>query len=98
MSIVVRCAHDSILPLRVSILLDVFAHPDAVPSDVQQRLDKPRTTVDRALQDLHVLGLLRYTAAKPAFTDKASWRYKIRNEIDEEVLEDLRRVAMGEEA
>ena len=45
-----RCARDSIPPLRLHILEDVAAHPDASTHEVRKRVRKPRTTVDRELQ------------------------------------------------
>ena len=53
-----RCARDSMPPLRLALLDDVAAHPDASTRDVRTRLNKPRTTVDRQLQALHFLGVL----------------------------------------
>ncbi len=53
-----RVAGDSMPPLRLTVLADVAAHPGARTSEVTKRLQKPRSTVDRVLQELHVLGLL----------------------------------------
>ena len=45
-------------PLRLAILEDIGKHPDSRIIDVRRRLQRPRATADRALQALHVLGLL----------------------------------------
>ena len=37
----IRCARDSMPPLRLAILDDVAAHPDSRTVDVRRRLDKP---------------------------------------------------------
>jgi hypothetical protein len=58
MSLVIRCARDSMPPLRLAILEDIGKHPDSRIIDVRRRLQRPRATADRALQALHVLGLL----------------------------------------
>lgn len=54
----IRCARDSMPPLRLAILDDVASHPGTSTQDVRRRLAKPRTTVDRQLQSLHMLGVL----------------------------------------
>jgi RepB DNA-primase from phage plasmid len=53
-----RCARDSLSPLRRRILLDVAAHPSTRPSEVARRIARPRGTVRRELQALHLLGAL----------------------------------------
>src|SRR5262249_12498386 len=58
MGLVIRCARDSMPPLRLAILEDIAAHPDSRIIDVRRRLQRPRATIDRALQALHILGLL----------------------------------------
>jgi predicted transcriptional regulator len=58
MALVIRCARDSMPPLRLAILEDIAEHPDSRIIDVRRRLQRPRATADRALQALHVLGLL----------------------------------------
>jgi hypothetical protein len=47
-----RCARDSIPPLRLEILRDVLEHPKTRVSDVQRRLHKPLNTVQRYLDAL----------------------------------------------
>jgi hypothetical protein len=58
MRLATRCARDSILPLRRRILLDIAAHSNARPSEVARRIARPRGTVRRELQALHLLGVL----------------------------------------
>jgi hypothetical protein len=58
MTLVIRCARDSMPPLRLAILEDIGKHPASRIIDVRRRLQGPRATADRALQALHVLGLL----------------------------------------
>jgi hypothetical protein len=58
MALVIRCARNSMPPLRLAILEDIGAHPNSRVIDVRRRLQRPRATTDRALQALHILGLL----------------------------------------
>ena len=53
-----RIAGDSIPPLRLAILGDVQAHPRETTTEITKRLQQPRTTVDRVLQELHALRLI----------------------------------------
>jgi len=55
----IRCARDSMPPLRLMILDDLVAHPASSTAEVRTRLGKPRSTVDRQLQALHMLGVLQ---------------------------------------
>jgi hypothetical protein len=58
MASAIRCARNSMPPLRLAILEDIAANPGSRIVDVRRRLQRPRATADRALQALHVLGLL----------------------------------------
>jgi hypothetical protein len=58
MGTAVRCCQDSVPPLRRKVLADVAAHPDSSTADVTKRLQIPRTTADRTLQELQLVGLL----------------------------------------
>jgi hypothetical protein len=58
LQLVIRCARDSMPQLRLQTLHDVAAHPDSTVMAIRKRLQKPRMTVDRTLQALHILGLL----------------------------------------
>jgi hypothetical protein len=58
MQLASRCARDSMAPLRRDILLDLAAHPHSCPQDVHTRITRPRTTTQRELMGLHMLGLL----------------------------------------
>src|SRR5262249_39318495 len=58
MALAIRCARNSMPPLRLAILEDIAANPGSRIIDVRRRQQRPRATADRALQALHVLGLL----------------------------------------
>ena len=54
----IRCARDSVPPIRLTIIDDIAGNPHSSTKDVRQRLGKPRATVDRQLQALHMLGVI----------------------------------------
>jgi len=69
MRLALRCARDSIPPLRRDILLDIAQNPWAEPKDVRKRIEKPRNTVRRELEALHILGLLSCDEEEELFDD-----------------------------
>lgn len=83
----VRCARDSMPPLRLEILLDVAAHPACTTTDVRKRIGKPRSTVDRQLQALQMLGLLVCDEEDHHTGRGQGWRYSVADRIDPAVLD-----------
>ncbi|MGE3513228.1 MAG: ArsR family transcriptional regulator, partial [Vicinamibacterales bacterium] len=81
LALAIRCARDSMPPLRLQILEDVAAHPHSRTGDVRRRIDKPYTTVDRQLQALHMLGVLTVDEVAVA-GGKTSWLYAVAEDID----------------
>lgn len=59
LTLAIRCARDSMPPLRLEILHDLTEHPDSQTLNVARRLNKPRSTVRRQVQALHLLGVLQ---------------------------------------
>lgn len=84
-----RCARDSMPPLRLAILDDVARHPCSQTRDVRRRLEKPRTTVDRQLQSLHMLGVLSCDEEEAEHRGQAvtRWRYRLAEGIHPHVLD-----------
>jgi len=80
----IRCAPDSMPPMRLAILDDVAEHPDSATKEVRKRLGTPRTTVDRQLQALTQLGVLDVDEQKNTYSGRAStvWRYRVGEGID----------------
>jgi len=74
-----RCARDSMPPLRLAILEDVAAHPHSRTRDIRFRLNKPYNTVDRQLQALHMLGVLDCDEIE--VSGKSSWYYSVAENI-----------------
>lgn len=83
-----RCARDSMPPLRLAIIEDVAANPSSTATDVRKRLNKPRATIDRQLQALHMLGVLDCIEQDAELAGKTMtrWRYLLRKDIDPGVL------------
>ena len=79
-----RVARDSVPPLRLLALLDVLDYPGARTREVTRRLQRPRSTVDRVLQELHVLGLL--VVAEDVGQQGTGWQYHLSKTVDPEVL------------
>jgi len=77
----IRCARDSMPPLRLTIIDDLAAHPDSTTADVRRRVNKPRATVDRQLQALHMLGVIDVEEGGQ------SGRYRIADGIDTAALD-----------
>jgi hypothetical protein len=81
----IRCARDSMPPLRLVIIDDLAGHPYSSLADVRKRLNKPRATVDRKLQALHMLGVLDVAESTEMTRDGkqvSRWYYTIADGID----------------
>lgn len=77
-----RIARDCMPPLRLAVLSAVLASDGGTCRDYTRALNKPRTTVDRALQELNLLGLLdQFTA-----DGNETWRYCLADVIEPGLL------------
>jgi hypothetical protein len=85
----IRCARDSMPPLRLAIIDDVAANPNSSTADVRKRLGKPRNTVDRQLQALHMLGVLVCDEVEIPFgaSEKTRWYYRLADGIQPDTLD-----------
>lgn len=85
----IRCARDSMPPLRLSIIDDVAAHPDSSTAEIRKRLGKPRATVDRQLQALHMLGVLTCDEQDVTWAgrDTTRWYYRLGAGIEPTALD-----------
>ena len=70
-----RCARDSMPPLRLALIDDLSEHPSSTPTEVRKRLGKPRATVDRQLKALHILGVL--TLVEVELAKGIAWQYSL---------------------
>lgn len=86
LALAIRVARDSMPPLRLEVLEDVAGNAWTPLREVVKRVDKPRSTVDRQLQSLHLLGLLtvdeEVTVAGMSLRETTTWRYTIAPGID----------------
>ena len=101
MRLALRCARDSIPPLRRDILLDLANNPLSTVRDVRKRISKPRNTVRRELEGMHMLGL---SALRRDRRDQGSdgkeytvFRYRLADDYDEETLRTMADRPAGEE-
>lgn len=85
----IRCARDSMPPLRLAIIDDIAAHPDSSTAEVRKRIGKPRATVDRQLQALHMLGVLECDEQEIQWggRDATRWSYRLADGIDPKTLD-----------
>jgi hypothetical protein len=80
MGVAARCCQDTMPPLRRTVLADVAASPDSPTSDVARRVQIPRKTVDRTLQELQLLGLLEVDRID--YGERVRWIYSLAPRID----------------
>ncbi len=85
--IVARCAADSMPPLRLAALVDLLDHSHSTTAEVRKRIDKPRATVDRTLQGLHMLGLLGCDEEEGE--QRTRWYYSLSGSVDRDALRRL---------
>lgn len=85
----IRCARDSVPPLRLAIIDDLAANPDSATRDVRRRVDRPRTTVDRELQALHMLRVVTVIEEETEHRGQPAtvWRYRLADGIDPAALD-----------
>ena len=88
MRLAIRCARDSLDPLRRDLLLDIAANPDSSPDEVRTRIVRPLTTVKQNLMALHALRLLDCEER-----EESAWRrpivvpyYRLAAELDRATL------------
>jgi hypothetical protein len=88
MRLAIRCARDSIPPLRRDILLDVAAYPSSRSEDVRKRIGRPRMTIRREMEALHMLRLLQCDEEEVTFGEKirSIWRYSLAPNFDRATL------------
>ena len=89
MQLAMRCARNSIPPLRLEIMLDIARHPRSANRDVYRRIGKPRTTVSRYMDALNMLGILKFeeeTKETKNFGEKTTWFYSLDDAFDRDTL------------
>lgn len=93
MRLALRCALDSVPPLRLRLLRELASHSSPVlVAEVVKAVQHPRNTVDRELQCLQLLGLatIHYEEYVNRRGDTAErWRYSLSTEAAEDYLTHL---------
>ena len=94
MKLAIRCARDSIPPLRLEILLDIAMNPGSDVTGVRKRITKPWTTVKRELEGLQMLGLLLceeedVEPEEEGAKAKTKWLYSLAPDFDRKTLLDM---------
>jgi hypothetical protein len=82
LNLALRCARDSMPPMRLAILEDVAANPHTRTKEVRQRINKPYNSVDRQLQALHMLGALDCEEVENQGQQRSSWYYELAPNLD----------------
>jgi DNA-binding transcriptional ArsR family regulator len=86
----IRCARESLPPLRLLVLQDVALNPMAEAGSIWRRVGKPRRTIQRHLEALKELKLLVLTE-EPQFEmtedgnmkqGKSKWYYDVDPSVD----------------
>jgi len=79
--------HHAGVEVRLRVLADVAANANTPTADVVKRLQLPRKTVDRILQELHLLELL--TLDSIAWGTSERWIYSLAEGVDRTALDSL---------
>jgi hypothetical protein len=88
MRLALRCARDSVPPLRMNILLDLAGNPRSRAIEVSKRINKPWMTVRRELAALETLSLLQCEEEQSvADESKTVWRYSLAAAFDRATLQ-----------
>jgi hypothetical protein len=91
MIVALRAAGDSMPPLRLKMISDIAKHPMSKTADVVKRLQLPRQTVDRTLQEMHLLGLLVVDEEPYGAEGRVRWIYSLADEVSAETIANLTR-------
>ena len=109
MQLAIRCARDSIPPLRLEIMLDVADHPDTTAGEIHKRVKKPFRTVKRAIDTLVMLGVLvievktktTYVTNPDGISEPRTSTYEVYNinpNFDADTLDQIAAAASGQVA
>jgi hypothetical protein len=84
----IRCARDSMPPMRLLIIDDLAKNPGSRTGEVRKRINKPYSSVDRQLQALHMLDVLTCDEEEYAYGNdtRTRWYYRLAEQIDPSAL------------
>jgi hypothetical protein len=89
MRLAIRCARDSVPPMRLVIIDYLAENPGSTTGKVRIGIDKPRSTVDRQLQALHMLGVAEVDECDDISEKsdrRTKWYYSLRGDISPKSL------------
>jgi DNA-binding transcriptional ArsR family regulator len=94
LALALRCARDSIPPLRLEIMLDVADYGPVQVNDVSKNVNKPWHTVKRELSALTMLGIVKEEKEQEDNNEensrsKTKWRYSLLGNFDRDTLIEL---------
>ena len=86
--LIIRCAWDSVPKLRLQLLRDVAKNPDTHAAAIRRRMQKPRFTIDQAMEALHALGLLTCREEEKVQGTRTVWvrHYSLAGRVDPSLL------------
>jgi len=86
--LIIRCAWDSVPKLRLQLLRDVARNPDTHAAAIRRRMQKPRFTIDQAMEALHALGLLTCREEEKVQGTRTVWirHYSLAGRVDPSLL------------
>lgn len=87
LAVALRCGADSMPPLRLTVLAAVAGRAESTTAEVTKLVQLPRQTVDRCLQELHLLGLLEVEDRDRG--RGVQWVYHLHPDVDRDVLDAL---------
>jgi hypothetical protein len=87
LTLAIRCARDTMPPVRLAIIDDLAGHPHSTPREIRQRIDLPWRTVDRQCQALHILGVAEVDEVEYGDLGRSRWYYSLAGHIDPVALE-----------
>jgi hypothetical protein len=96
LALALRVAADSAPPLRMAVVADVVEHPGSSVADVSRRLQRPWASIDRALQELHLLQLLAVDKDDRASRGAKGWAYHPAPDLEVEAVTALVRPGAGQ--
>jgi len=86
MALAARCAHDSINPTRLAMLLDLEQHPKSSIAQVAKRVSLPYMTVKRTLEGLWTLELVSRDEVPGATTPYGEYEYALTSRVKPSIL------------
>jgi len=92
MRLAIRCARDSIPPLRLEIIFDVLAHPGGTAGGIRKDIRKPWRTVKRQVDALVMLNVLVMDQVTQPGASKPVEVYDLNPDLDRGILAEMKAI------